>query len=99
MANFPAMKRTDILMIEIVLNFFITQLEKFDRRLRSFIFQSIDPTHTCKIHPKILDVGKMHEIKKSFINLLKSMGFYKTFCIVIRVPIFHVRMKYFKRTT
>ena len=94
---FAAMKITYILVIEIVLNFCITVLEKYEYRLGYFIFQSTDQTHTFCLHPKVLCcVDKMYEIKRSFVKLRKLMSFYKTFCIFLRIPTFYIRIKYFK---
>ena len=93
---FSAMKIIYILMIEIVLNVCITLLEKCNYRPGYFVFQ-ITATHTFCLHPKVFCcVDKMYEIKRSFVKLLKSMSFYETFCIFLRIPIFSIRIKYYK---
>ena len=98
-AGFSVIKRTYILIIEIVLNFLLKQLEKFDRLLvqliytRLFFFQSIAPTYTYRICPK--NPSGVYEMKKSFIGFLKSLECFKAFCIVIILVFFHTRMKYF----
>ena len=76
---FSILKKTFVLTVEIVFNFFLMQLSK--------------ATHTFCLCQMFLD--KIHEIKRTLVDFLKSVGFYRFFSWFIRFQFYRVGAKYF----